>query len=202
MINQDYRTVCIPQKTKKRILIISEGKKTEPNYFNAIKRQFRLTSVDIADTKKNTGKELLQIAIDLRAKAKRERNPYDEIWIVLDRDGYTKHPEVFDRVNSYPDIKIGFSSPCFEYWLLLHFEFTSAPFNDCDTTIKKLETYLPDYQKNKEYSKIFVERISIAVLNSKKIKKHQEETSDVKIWEYNPYTNLYELVEELMNLSK
>jgi RloB-like protein len=202
MKNQDSRIVCVSQKAKKRILIISEGKKTEPNYFNAIKRQYRLTSVDIADTKKNTGKELLQIAIDLKAKAKRERNSYDEIWIALDRDGYTKHAEVFDRVKKYPEIRIGFSSPCFEYWLLLHFEYTSAPFDDCDYTIKKLETYLPDYQKGKDYSRIFMERISTAVSNSKKIKKHQEDTSDVKIWAYNPYSNLHELIEQLLNLGK
>jgi hypothetical protein len=202
MRNQNFRKVCAPQKTKKRILIISEGKKTEPNYFNSIKRQYRLSSVDVVDTKKNTGKELLQTAIELRAKAKKDRNDYDEIWIVLDRDGYTKHPEVFDRVKNFPDIKIGFSSPCFEYWLLFHFEYTSAPFDDCDSSIKKLETYLPDYQKAKDYSRIFMERISTAVSNSKKIKKHQEETSDVKIWAYNPYSNLHELIEELMNLSK
>ncbi len=150
MRNQNFRKACAPQKTKKRILIISEGKKTEPNYFNSVKRQFRLTSIEIPDTKKNTGKELLTTAIDLRSKAIKDRNEYDEIWIIIDRDGYTKHPQVFDRAKNFSDIKIGFSSPCFEFWLLLHFEYTSAPFTDCDSTIKKLENYLPDYIKDKD----------------------------------------------------
>jgi hypothetical protein len=200
MRNQSFRVECISQKVKKRILIISEGKKTEPNYFNAVKAKFRLSSVEVPDTKKNTGKELLQIAIDYQKKAKKDRNPYDEIWIILDRDGYTKHPLVFDRAKNYPELKIGFSSPCFEYWLLLHFEYTSAPFNDCDNTIKKLKNHLPDYDKGEDYSRLLLGKIEMAITNSKQIKKHQVNTSNQKIYEYNPYTDLYELMEMLINM--
>ena len=75
MRNQNFRVECTTQKVKKRILIISEGKKTEPNYFNAVKAKFRLSSVEVPDTKKNTGKELLQIAIDYQKKAKKIETP-------------------------------------------------------------------------------------------------------------------------------
>jgi hypothetical protein len=36
----------------------------------------------------------------------------------------------------------------------------------------ELENHLPDYQKNKEYSRVFMKRISMALSNSNKIKKH------------------------------
>jgi RloB-like protein len=199
---EKFRKACVQKPVRKRILIISEGKKTEPNYFNSLKQQYRLSSVDIKDTKKNTGKELLVIAIDLFKISKAEKNEYDEIWIVLDRDGYTKHPQVFDRLKHYPKIKIAFSSPCFEYWLLLHFEYTSAPFNDCNDAIKKLSQYLPEYEKGRDNSGLLLPTIDDAISNSKKIVKHHEETSNQNIWEFNPFTDLHILVEKLINLNE
>ena len=107
---------------------------------------------------------------------------------------------MFDRAKNYLELKIGFSSPCFEYWLLLHFEYTSAPFNDCDNTIKKLKNHLPDYDKGEDYSRLLLGKIEMAITNSKQIKKHQVDTSNQKIYEYNPYTDLYELMETLINM--
>jgi phenylpyruvate tautomerase PptA (4-oxalocrotonate tautomerase family) len=43
------------------------------------------------------------------------------------------------------------NNPCFEFWLLLHFEHTSKQFSNCENVEKVLETYLHDYKKNQEY---------------------------------------------------
>ncbi len=47
------------------------------------------------------------------------------------------------------------SVPCFEYWLLLHFEATSQPFagvrggmTACDQVTKRLCNHMPEYRKN------------------------------------------------------
>src|ERR1700676_3216244 len=101
-----YKYCAVKKPVRKRILILCEGGKTEPGYFKAIRNdklfanQLSGLRIIIHDTKKNTAKELVAEAISLAKEAKRERNPYDEIWIVVDRDGYSKHPESFDRARA------------------------------------------------------------------------------------------------------
>lgn len=140
------------KKTNPRILILCEGKKTEPFYFREMKadRSLGLVSVDIdvPDVPKNTAKELVDEAVERKRKAKKERNPYLEIWTVFDKDGYTQHAQAFDRAAAH-NICIAFSSIAFEYWILLHFEQTTKLFERCDAVIShiKKQGYITDYEK-------------------------------------------------------
>ncbi len=67
----------------KRILILCEGKKTEPYYFNGLKHdkyqrdKLAALRIEIFDSRKNTGKELVAEAKRLKKIAGLERNPYD-----------------------------------------------------------------------------------------------------------------------------
>ena len=137
------------RKLNKRILILCEGKQTEPDYFRGLKhdkmRRNRLAAlrIEIFDTEKTTGKELISEAKRLKKIAERERNPYDEIWVVFDRDGYTKHPQTFDQAYSNK-IEIAFSSISFEFWFLLHFEYSTKAFEKADSLISYLKKHLPD----------------------------------------------------------
>ena len=51
---------------------------------------------------------------------------YDEVWVFFDKDGHPKAKEAFEmaRITEIDGkkINIAFSSRCFEYYLLLHFE--------------------------------------------------------------------------------
>ena len=201
-MQKDKRDMCETVKLNKRILIFTEGKKTEQNYYNSIKRVYRLPSVEVFDSKKNTGKELLSQALEMQKKARRENNEYDEIWIVIDRDGYTKHPEVFDKANKYPYIKIAFSSPCFEFWFLLHFENTTAPFHNCDDVISRLKKHIPDYGKNIDYFSFLSNQLQNAIINAKRVNEHQFKTANCPIWQFNPYTENVKLVERLINFNR
>src|SRR5580698_4592251 len=94
------------RSVNERILILCEGGKTEPNYFNGIKRDKAISNrlaalrIHVHHTKKNTAKELIAEAVELIKEAKEEKNPYNSSWIIVDRDGYTKHPEAFDRARA------------------------------------------------------------------------------------------------------
>ena len=125
------------RKIKDRILILCEGEKTEPNYFNGLKRdKFRSNRlsalrIEIYDYGSNTAKELVKQAKSLKDDAKREKNPYDKIWVVFDRDGYTKHPQALDQASAN-GIRVAFSSISFEFWFLLHFTYTTRQFEKAD----------------------------------------------------------------------
>src|ERR1017187_5367603 len=112
----------IPQRT----LILCEGK-TEYIYFDGIrteklnKNQEVGLRIAIAKPKdvKGVGKEMVEQAKSLKGTAKKENNEYKEIWVVFDKDNYTKHHEAFTQAKGNK-INIAFSSVSFEYWFLLH----------------------------------------------------------------------------------
>src|SRR5688572_18164547 len=95
-----------PEQIKDRFLILCEGIETEPNYFNAIKkdllyaRKLAATRIVVHETRINTAKELIDLGLNLKKEAEKERNPYKEVWVVVDRDGYTQHPQSFDRARA------------------------------------------------------------------------------------------------------
>jgi len=200
-----YRQCIVKKVIKKRILILCEGGKTEPSYFKSIRADKMLSNqlsglrIHVHDTKKNTAKELVAEAIQLMKEAKREQNPYDEIWVVVDRDGYTKHPESFDRARA-TGIKIAFSSTCFEFWFLLHFEYTTASFQDCDALLNRLKNHIPGYEKNLNYYEILKPNMMLAIQRSEQIVQHWAEVGQGQIWTYNPYSDVGTLVDYLMKL--
>ncbi len=201
-----YRHKRSTLKIPDRILILCEGERTEPIYFKAIKADKMKVNklsglrIELHKTKKNTAKELVEEAISLKHEAIRERNAYNEVWVVVDRDNYTKHHEAFTRANA-TNIKIAFSSTCFEFWLLLHFEYSARPFHDCDSVIAKLKTHIPNYEKDVDYyEELLKPNINIAIDNGKKIIAHCNQTGQGNIWEHNPYTDVGILVEKLLSL--
>ena len=71
---------------RQRILIVCEGEKTEPNYFEAIKAVLEKGTAEIHIT--GEGKNTLSLVEDAIAKRNRKREtdrPYDQVWVVFDQ---------------------------------------------------------------------------------------------------------------------
>lgn len=100
-------------KVKPSILIVCEGKVTEPSYFN----QFRVTSavVKSVGTGCNT-KSLVEEAKKIAGSKK-----YDQVWCVFDKDSFPdkNFNDAIDLAKKY-DFRIAYSNQAFEYWLILH----------------------------------------------------------------------------------
>jgi hypothetical protein len=193
------------RSVNERILILCEGGKTEPNYFNGIKRDKAISNrlaalrIHVHHTKKNTAKELIAEAVELIKEAKEEKNPYNSSWIIVDRDGYTKHPEAFDRARAH-GIHVSFSSPCFEYWILLHFEYTTSPFTNCEEVIGRLSRFMQGYAKAGDHYSLLKGSIGEAIARGERIIAHQNEVGTNQIWTSNPYSDVGILVSKLINL--
>jgi hypothetical protein len=100
-----------------RILIVCEGAKTEPNYFNKFPHP-PSSVVVVKGIGKNT-ETLVREAISLREKAD---SKYDQVWCVFDRDSF---PAVnFNaalQMAKARGIEVAYSNEAFELWYLLHF---------------------------------------------------------------------------------
>src|SRR4051794_12153848 len=124
-----------------RFLIVCEGERTEPNYFEG----FRVPSVvlDIHGTGFNTLR-VVQEAIRLKLEGR-----YDQVWCVFDRDIFpAQHFNEAIRLAVQAGIQVAYSNEAFELWYLLHFDFHDTAIRRADY-ITKLEAKIgKKYKKN------------------------------------------------------
>ena len=194
-----------PSRTgRPRILVLCEGTKTEPYYFNSLKMNYRLTSVRVGRPSESTGPR----ALVKRAKDEIRNDPgWDEVYCVLDHDGraqelneVAQQLEALDNRNRSTTFQLVLSVPCFEYWLLLHFEPTSQPFANvlggvtaCDQVIQRLRGHLPKYRKNNtQVFELVAERMCDAIRNAELIQSQSFNGS--------PCTDVGKLVSRLLRI--
>lgn len=124
-----------------RFLIVCEGEKTEPAYFEG----FRVPSVTIKVL--GLGKDPLTLV--KQAKQLSQQDEYDQVWCVFDRDDVPV--ERFNQAMGLArrsKIQVAYSNQAFELWFLLHFHFCDIAQTRRDY-IEKLGRELErPYQKN------------------------------------------------------
>jgi len=191
------------RKVKPTILIISEGKDTEVNYFKEFNLKYVNVDIKIAD-KNSAGKN-----------KSRKTDPINQRVEELER-AYKKTKDYEKERKTV--INLGISNPCFEVWYLLHYIYTTANLKDYGAVKNKLvkETPLRDYEKNKCINILLHDKTDEAIKNSVKLKDHHEslgrifmnfkESSSIlnvkDIIEGNPYTNVWELIKYIEDLNQ
>lgn len=194
----------------KRLLIICEDEKSSKLYFEAFKKDEKLkrdlSSVDIKVVHPSDYSPvgLVTEAKKRKLKAELDRNPFDEIWIVLDKDHHANIGKAFNMAYKN-GIKIALSSICFEYWVLLHFEKTFRAFSKCDDIISYIKkNHFSDYLK-KENAYIYLkDKVSQAIENGKWVVKQNQNDIDrgCKLYNLDAYTDVHILVERLIKPKK
>lgn len=75
-----------------KVLIVCEGAKTGPNYFEELKDYYQLNTADVV-VDGNCGSDpwsVYQHAQELAKEAKIDNDPYDKIFCVFDKDKHTR----------------------------------------------------------------------------------------------------------------
>jgi hypothetical protein len=111
-------------------VVFCEGERTEPEYLEALKRQPLVRDVAAVDIRVETGqggsvpRTLATLAAAARSKAIEEDAEIDEFWCVFDVEWPTNHPGLLETVRQARanGIQLAVSNPCFELWLILHFQ--------------------------------------------------------------------------------
>ena len=137
-----------------RVLIVCEGEKTEPGYFRELCSYYRLSSANIEITPGdgNDPVSVVRTAKQLQKAEIRQGERYDRVYCVFDRDEHTNYADGCRQAQK-ENYNSAISNPSFEYWLLLHFEYSRAPFQrtgkntaaqNCERSLRR---HLPDYRK-------------------------------------------------------
>ncbi len=124
------------RRPKVRFTLFCEGKKTEPQYFRALRSHYRetLVSIEFGEqgrppiTLAEKAWKFVKSAESGRGKGRRRNlfEEHDQVWVVFDRD---EHPRFDEAVLLCEANGIGVarSNPCFEIWLILHMEDYDRP---------------------------------------------------------------------------
>lgn len=135
---------------------MTEGEKTEVNYFEAIRKQYRLSATSVVVLQSDFGTDPRNV-VKYAENLCRTRKSFDVAFAVFDRDDHqTYHDalgiaESLDKSLSNDDKQpLRFfaiaSVPCFELWLLLHFQDVFA-FYHRNQVYTLLNNHMPSYEK-------------------------------------------------------
>ncbi|AQZ69655.1 hypothetical protein BKM31_56620 [[Actinomadura] parvosata subsp. kistnae] len=142
---------------KKRLLIVCEGEVTEVEYFAGVRDYFRSLPVEILNCKViGLGRDpaaIVAYAIrerdkkDKEARAQRDVNiAYDEVWCVVDVDQHKTLDQALVAARR-GQVNLAISLPCFELWILYHFEDHAAAC-DQERIRQRLRKHIKDYDKH------------------------------------------------------
>ncbi len=172
------------------VLILCEGEKTEPNYFNSIVNEYQLGNIKICGTATNTDK-IVEEAIKHQKK-------YSKIWCVFDKDNFPAQSfnRAFQLTKNYPNIYIAYSNEAFEIWYLLHFNYYDTGMSRTQYKEKLSDLLGFVYKKNsKEMYNYIKDKEQTAMRNAEKLIKSYGD--NIKYVKANPSTTVYKLVKEL-----
>ena len=177
------------REQREKFLIVCEGEKTEPNYFES----FRVPKdvVKVVGLGANT-LSLVKKAIELQ-----NQDDYDQVWCVFDRDSFPA--QNFNNARSLArerGISVAYSNEAFELWYLLHFYYYDTGISR-DLYKGKLTKCLGcKYEKNDpDMYETLEDKQKDAIRNAEKLlqsygPQHNPEKD-------NPCTAVHQLVQEL-----
>jgi activator of HSP90 ATPase len=165
--HKDLKRSRATRTPRDRVLIVSEGKETEPSYFTDIRRELRLSTTQIAVMSCRGGTQSTPIQVVDYAKRLLEdgdtqkhiqKQAFEQVYAVFDRDDHESYFNALRQAESLNrelrkehkqlvTFKAIPSVPCFELWLLLHFEEVLAPKHRDEIQVM-LKRHISNYTKS------------------------------------------------------
>lgn len=180
----------------RRVLILCEGF-TEEIYAKSLRSDLlprslqRTVQVEVIRHKKNDPLNLIAEAKKRVKQAKKEKTPYQDVWLFFDHDHSPHLKEVFDIVES-EGFHIAFSAISIELWFIMHFKDCSRTFKDGEECLKYLKKNWPVYHKTKLNHYVELRAyLEQAVARAEQLEKKYEGKVTA---EFNPYTSVHQLI--------
>lgn len=179
-----------PQPT---VLIICEDSKSGKCYIEDAAKHFRIkVRIDIVHIGNTDPKSIVEEAVKRKKK-------YDHVFCVIDRDSHENWNAALGLANGAQGVEVIASYPCFEYWLILHFnrnrrpyarEGNKSPGDCCVSDLKQCEA-MDVYDKGRDHRTFatLLARLPQAKVNSMLVYEQAE-----KDGEMNPSTKVHALI--------
>ena len=195
-------------------LVMIEGRVTERCYLDGVRACLALGSahVRVVNPTKHDPMGLVEAAIQERAGLQRRRNEgqasirepqmFDHVWVVFDTEGSDQVDRVKQAVERARREKIhaAFSTPSIEFWVLLHFRFTTGLLVDSAAAERALgDAWGQRYSKRADaFPQLWAAlkpNIPAAVSRAQQVREHHDRCST--LFPANPATHVDLLVRAL-----
>jgi len=188
-------------------LIVTEGTKTEPEYFTAIKNLINQhyserINLEICGKGENT----ITLFESAKQLAENDPNGCKHVWVVYDKDDFpAEHFNLTAELcaNSSSDGRTYhaiWSNQCIELWFLLHFDYLQSDlyrseyYPKLNQRLKQL--HKGDYRKNRaDMFDILRPRMETAIANAKRLYSEKQGLTPT---EAAPCTTVFQLIETLL----
>lgn len=135
-------------------LIITEGKATEPLYFEGLKRKILAQVGGIIDIKSvpqidiaGIGSGTVKLVEEAEKIVNRSHVIYNSVWVVFDKDDFIDF-DIAVRTAKQKGYHVAWSNQSFEFWLYLHFNYTDSDLHR-NVINEKLNTIFKEKGLNK-----------------------------------------------------
>ena len=150
-------------------------------------------------------RSVLQRAVDLYQAEGRKGDSFDRVYCVFDKDSHDSYNETLEKISSkrlHDTYYAATSVPCFEYWLLLHFKYTTRPYAPTGTSsaseevLRDVNEVMPEYAKgDKSVFTLLSQQLEFAKANAlRALEEAKKSNTD------NPSTHIHELVTYLQSI--
>jgi hypothetical protein len=161
---------------RRSVLIVTNGVRTEVDYFGAIRSEPWVTA-DKITVKFRSGEP---IAVVLRAAEIRDDNAYDEAWAVCDVDEFATEAAIAAAAGR--EVGLALSLPSFEIWLILHVSESCPGFNNAKQTGRYLKSLLPNWDKTGLKFSDFSAGVFDAVERAKRLGEPPDANPSTAVW--------------------
>lgn len=190
-------------------LIVSEGAKTEPLYFDGLAKHINEKYGQSVSVKKPSidtkgeGKCTVSLVEATTKFVSRTHNIYSQVWVVFDKDDFEDFDEAIDLAEKR-GYKTAWSNQSFEYWIFLHFNYLDAALHR-NVIVEKLSDLFRQrgidpqgYQKsNPEIFEIATKQGSLKYAIKNAIHIEEEYPNNMKPSLCDPCTKVHHLILEL-----
>lgn len=190
------------RKPRKVLRIYTEGTKTEPNYFNSIKDELRLSEIDIrVHGVPGFDNHTLPLVEGVIERKNKEEDGFEtEWWVVFDRDEHADFNKAVELAREN-EINVAYSNESFELWFILHFEFLQSSLGRDKFEAKLTKLLGRKYEKNSsDIYELIKDKEADAMRNAKKLEELHDKTKIISPEKRDPSTLVYKLVERLRTL--
>ena len=159
--NRRFRAERPKIKFSKRMVIITEGRKSEVSYFSELRHELGLSTRDVTIVPGDSSSPINVALTAEREVRKADKDEIGEVFCIFDRDTHSTYLEALDiieklsrdNVRTCDSIEAIPSIPCFEYWYLLHVKDTRQGFGMEGSPCGEVVKILKGFKEFKRYSK-------------------------------------------------
>lgn len=193
------------KKQRVNIIVFCEGKRSEPNYLEALK-QLSSSKKNIYIEVEGKGKGTVSLVKKAKNQVEKSCKEYDSVWVVFDKDDFKDFNDAIKMATDC-NFNCAWSNEAFELWYVLHFQDLDASVGRTDY-IKIIEKHLGEKIADFKYDKASASMYELlttygnpnrAAERAEALYQGHQLENSTNYEGYNPCTCMHKLVDVLLN---